>query len=130
MLGSIFKISWNTAIANSKLDSYEREKREIGDKYFYLIEKAKQKDEKAFNTLLNTYWSDVFRFQLSKASNEDEAEDITIKTFSKAFDKIHLYNSRYNFKTWLISISKNIFLFDYYNRYENMTLEIFSGDIL
>ncbi len=75
-----------------------------------LIEKAKNKDEKAFNTLLNTYWSDVFRFQLSKSSNDDEAEDITIKTFSKAFDKIHLYNSNYNFKTWLISISKNIFL--------------------
>jgi RNA polymerase sigma-70 factor (ECF subfamily) len=75
-----------------------------------LIEKARKKDEKAFNTLLNTYWSDVFRFQLSKAENEDEAEDITIKTFSKAFDKIHLYNERYNFKTWLISISKNIFL--------------------
>lgn len=75
-----------------------------------LIEKAKEKDEKAFNTLLNTYWSDIYRFQFSKTENEDEAEDITIKTFSKAFDKIHLYNNRYNFKTWLISISKNIFL--------------------
>lgn len=75
-----------------------------------LIEKARNKDQKAFNTLLNTYWSDIFRFQLSKSDNEDEAEDITIKTFSKAFDKIHLYNDRYNFKTWLISISKNIFL--------------------
>ncbi len=75
-----------------------------------LIEKARKKDQKAFNTLLNTYWSDVYRFQLSKTDDEDEAEDITIKTFSKAFDKIHLYNERYNFKTWLISISKNIFL--------------------
>lgn len=75
-----------------------------------LIEKARLKDQKAFNALLNTYWSDVFRFQLSKAENEDEAEDITIKTFSKAFDKIHLYNERYNFKTWLISISNNLFL--------------------
>ncbi|NLP57965.1 sigma-70 family RNA polymerase sigma factor [Lutibacter sp. B1] len=75
-----------------------------------LIEKAKQKDQKAFNALLNRYWSDVYRFQLSKSDDEDEAEDITIKTFSKAFDKIHLYNERYNFKTWLISISKNIFL--------------------
>ena len=70
------------------------------------IEKAKQKDEKAFNTLLNTYWSDVYRFQFSKTDNENEAEDITIKTFSRAFEKIHLYNERYNFKTWLISISK------------------------
>ncbi len=75
-----------------------------------LIEKARKKDQKAFNTLLNTYWSDVYRFQLSKTEDEDEAEDITIQTFSKAFDKINLYNESYNFKTWLISISKNIFL--------------------
>ncbi|SDX32053.1 RNA polymerase sigma-70 factor, ECF subfamily [Lutibacter oricola] len=75
-----------------------------------LIKKARSKDQKAFNALLNTYWSDVFRFQFSKTDDEDEAEDITIKTFSKAFDKIHLYNDKYNFKTWLISISKNIFL--------------------
>lgn len=75
-----------------------------------LITKAKEKDQKAFNALLNTYWSDIYRFQLSKTKDEDEAEDITIKTFSKAFNKIHLYNNKYNFKTWLISISKNIFL--------------------
>lgn len=75
-----------------------------------LIEKARKKDQKAFNSLLNRYWSDVYRFQFSKTGDEDEAEDITIKTFSKAFDKIHLYNDKYNFKTWLISISKNIFL--------------------
>ena len=75
-----------------------------------LIEKAKKKNEKAFKVLLNTYWSDVYRFQMSKTENEDEAEDITIKTFARAFDKIHLYNKSYNFKTWLISISKNIFI--------------------
>jgi len=46
-----------------------------------LIEKARNKDQKAFNTLLNTYWSDVYRFQLSKTEDEDEAEDITIQTF-------------------------------------------------
>jgi RNA polymerase sigma-70 factor (ECF subfamily) len=88
-----------------------------------LIEKAKQKDQKAFNTLLNTYWSDVYRFQFSKTEFEDEAEDITIKTFSKAFDKIHLYNSNYNFKTWLISISKNIFL-DHLRKQRTETISI------
>jgi len=88
-----------------------------------LVEKAKEKNQQAFNTLLNTYWSDVYRFQISKAENEDEAEDITIKTFSKAFDKIHLYNKRYNFKTWLISISKNIFL-DHLRKQRNDTISI------
>lgn len=88
-----------------------------------LIEKARKKDQKAFNTLLNTYWSDVYRFQFLKTENEDEAEDITIKTFSKAFDKIHLYNERYNFKTWLISISKNIFL-DHLRKQRTETISI------
>jgi len=88
-----------------------------------LIEKARKKDQKAFNTLLNTYWSDVYRFQFSKTEDEDEAEDITIKTFSKAFDKIHLYNERYNFKTWLISISKNIFL-DHVRKQRTDTISI------
>lgn len=88
-----------------------------------LIEKARNKDQKAFNTLLNTYWSDVYRFQLSKTEDEDEAEDITIQTFSKAFDKINLYNESYNFKTWLISISKNIFL-DHLRKQRTETISI------
>ena len=88
-----------------------------------LIEKARKKDQKAFYTLLNTYWSDVYRFQFLKTGDEDEAEDITIKTFSKAFDKIDLYNERYNFKTWLISISKNIFL-DHLRKQRTETISI------
>ena len=31
-----------------------------------------------------------------------------MKTFSKAFDKIDTYDESYEFKTWLITISKNI----------------------
>ena len=88
-----------------------------------LIEKARKKDQKAFNTLLNTYWSNVYRFQFLKTENEDEAEDITIKTFAKAFNKINLYNERYNFKTWLISISKNIFL-DHIRKQRTETISI------
>lgn len=75
-----------------------------------IVEEARKGTESAFKKLLNTYWSDVYRFQFAKTNNENEAEDITIKTFAKAFDKISLYNDNYNFKTWLISISKNIFI--------------------
>ncbi len=88
-----------------------------------LIEKARKKDQKAFNTLLNTYWSDVYRFQFLKTENEDEAEDITIKTFAKAFVKITYYTYRDNCKTWLISISKNIFL-DHLRKIRTETISI------
>lgn len=72
------------------------------------IEKAKQNDQMAFNYLLDRFWNDVYGFQLKRTENENDAEDITIQTFSKAFDKIATYKKEYEFKTWLITISKNI----------------------
>ena len=72
------------------------------------ISKAKKNDQIAFNFLLDTFWNDVYAFQLRRTQNENDAEDITIQTFSKAFDKINTYNDDYKFNTWLITISKNI----------------------
>lgn len=72
------------------------------------IRKAKMNDQIAFNFLLDTFWNDVYAFQLKRTENENDAEDITIQTFSKAFDKIGTYKEDYKFKTWLITISKNI----------------------
>ena len=72
------------------------------------IEKAKNNDQKAFSFLLDTFWDDVYGFQLKRIENENDAEDITIQTFSRAFDKIDTFNPEYKFKTWLITISKNI----------------------
>ena len=72
------------------------------------IQKAKLGDQVAFNFLLNSFWNDVYGFQLKRIHNENDAEDITIQTFSKAFDKINTYDENYKFKTWLITISKNV----------------------
>ena len=52
------------------------------------IEKAKKGDQAAFTFLLNFYWSEVYSFMLKRTENETNAEDITIETFAKAFDKI------------------------------------------
>jgi len=72
------------------------------------IDKAKAGSQIAFSALLDTFWNDVYGFQLKRTENENDAEDITIQTFSKAFDKLNTYKSEFEFKTWLISISKNI----------------------
>lgn len=72
------------------------------------IEKAKEGKQSAYNFLLNTFWNEVYKFQLQRTKDEYEAEEITIQTFSKAFDKIHTYKEQYKFNTWLITISKNI----------------------
>jgi RNA polymerase sigma-70 factor (ECF subfamily) len=72
------------------------------------IDLAKKGSQIAFNFLLDNFWNEVYAFQLKRVKNEYEAEDITIETFSKAFDKIDTYNDKYVFRTWLITISKNI----------------------
>ncbi|QIE60487.1 sigma-70 family RNA polymerase sigma factor [Rasiella rasia] len=72
------------------------------------VEKAKKGKQGAFSFLLHQYWNEVYGFQLKRVRNEYEAEDITIETFSKAFDKIDTFDSKYTFSTWLITISKNI----------------------
>lgn len=72
------------------------------------IQLAKSNHQLAFNYLLDTFWNDVYGFQLQRTQNENDAEDITIQTFSRAFDNLSSYNETYNFKTWLITISKNL----------------------
>ncbi len=72
------------------------------------IKKAKKGNQSAFNFLLDHFWNLVYGFQLKRINNEYDAEDITIETFAKAFDKIETFDEAYAFGTWLIAISKNI----------------------
>lgn len=72
------------------------------------IKEAKKGNQAAFNFLLDKFWNDVYGFQLKKTRNEYEAEDISIQTFSKAFNKIETFDENYSFSTWLIAISKNL----------------------
>ena len=66
-----------------------------------------KKELPSFDNLLNSNWDYVYNYLFKKTSSEYISEEITIQSFSKAFNKIHTYNPKYNFKTWLISIAKN-----------------------
>lgn len=87
------------------------------------ITKAKDGNQSAFKFLLDFFWSDVFNYQLKRTKSENEAEDITIQTFSKAFDKINTYNDAYVFKTWLITISKNIHIDELRKKKNSLSIE-------
>ncbi|WP_203257877.1 RNA polymerase sigma factor [Hyunsoonleella ulvae] len=91
------------------------------------ISRAKNNDQKAFNYLLDLYWDAVYGFQLKRVKNENDAEDITIQTFSRAFDKIDTFNEQYKFKTWLITISKNIHI-DLVRKEKNSIERVISKD--
>jgi len=90
------------------------------------IKRAKSNDQKAFNFLLHLYWDDVYGFQLKRIQNENDAEDVTIQTFSRAFDRIETFDENYTFKTWLITISKNIHI-DLLRKEKNSISQIISN---
>ncbi len=94
-----------------------------------IIELAQTDNQKAFSVLFDNYWNPLFNFQLKKTKNEEKAEDITIRTFAKAFDKIKTYNSEYEFKTWLFTISKNIQIDDLRKKKKNKTIELSNNNI-
>lgn len=82
---------------------------EITKEDIYLeIQKAKNGKQSAFSFLLDYFWNEVYGFQMKRVKDEYEAEDITIETFAKAFDKIETFDENYTFGTWIITISKNI----------------------
>lgn len=92
------------------------------------IEKAKNGDQTAFTFLLDTYWNEIYRFMLKRTENEANAEDITIETFSKAFDKLASYNPEFQFNTWLITIAKNVHIDLLRKKKSSLFIEITDDD--
>ncbi|MGB0776636.1 MAG: RNA polymerase sigma factor [Flavobacteriaceae bacterium] len=71
---------------------------------------AKQGKQTAFNYLLERFWTETYKFLLAKTKNENEAEDLTIKAFSKAFDHIETYKDKFTFKSWILTIARNLYI--------------------
>ena len=92
------------------------------------IDNAKNGDQVAFTFLLDRYWNEVYGFMLKRTENETDSEDITIETFSKAFDKIATYNPEYQFNTWLIAIAKNVHIDMLRKKKTSLFVEISDND--
>ena len=73
-----------------------------------LVYAAKQEDQHAFRQLLDLHWNDLYGFLIKRTENENDAEDLCLQAFSKAFDKIDTYDDDFTFSTWLTSIAKNL----------------------
>jgi len=87
------------------------------------IKEAIAGKQSAYKYLLDKYWDDVYRFQKSRINNQNDAEDISIQTFAKAFDNLKQYNPKYSFKNWLLMISKQVYI-DYQRKKKHNLVSI------
>lgn len=72
-----------------------------------LVEKAKGGDQAAFNKLMSRYRESIFFMVLKMVHNRDDAEDLTMEAFGKAFNSIGNYSADFAFSTWLFKIATN-----------------------
>ena len=75
---------------------------------FDFVCRAIQKnDQSAYSALMARYKDAVFHTMLKMVRNRDDADDLTMEAFAKAFNKLHTYTPTYAFSTWLFKIATN-----------------------
>ncbi|GIV37605.1 MAG: ECF RNA polymerase sigma factor SigW [Cyclobacteriaceae bacterium] len=94
---------------------------------FRLIDRAVQdNDEKAYARLMQRYKRPVYHMILKMVRNVDDAEDLTIESFAKAFKSLHKFKKDFTFSTWLFRIATNNTI-DFIRRKKLNTLSISSA---
>jgi RNA polymerase sigma factor (sigma-70 family) len=87
------------------------ENENLSDKGLYdykLVKRALEDgDQKAYAELMGRYRDSVYYMLLKMVNNKDDAEDLTVEAFGKAFKRLSQYTPNFAFSTWLFRIATN-----------------------
>jgi RNA polymerase sigma-70 factor (ECF subfamily) len=74
---------------------------------FHLVVRARQGEQKAYADLMQRYKDSIYFMALKMVNNKEDAMDLTIETFAKAFEKLDKYQPDFAFSTWLFRVATN-----------------------
>ena len=113
-----------------QLQVIEEEIQHLSDKAvkdYRLVKKAVDEgDQKAYAELMARYKDSIYYMLLKMVNNRDDAEDLTIEAFGKAFRNIKQYTPDYAFSTWLFKIATNNCI-DFIRKKRKMLMSIDRG---
>ena len=75
--------------------------------YNLIIRATEEKDQQAFSELMDKYKDPIYFMLLKMVNNNDDAEDLTLEAFGKAFNRLNQYTPNFAFSTWLFKIATN-----------------------
>ena len=78
-----------------------------GKKDLAFVQAAIKGDQSAYAALMERYRESIYYMMLKMVSNTDDADDLTIEAFGKAFNRLEQYSPNYAFSTWLYKIASN-----------------------
>ena len=75
---------------------------------FELVKAALERGEQnAYAELMRNYRDTLYFMMLKMTNNPEDADDLTIEAFGKAFKNLQQYTPDYAFSTWLFRIASN-----------------------
>jgi RNA polymerase sigma-70 factor (ECF subfamily) len=75
---------------------------------YELVKAALEKKQQgAYAELMRNYRDTLYFMMLKMTNNPQDAEDLTIEAFGKAFKNLGQYTPQYAFSTWLFKIASN-----------------------
>ena len=90
---------------------------------YKLVQQAIKGDQKAYASLMERYRDSIYFLLLKMVNNKDDADDLTIEAFGKAFKNLNQYTPNFAFSTWLFKIASNNCI-DFIRRKKKRTLSI------
>jgi len=74
---------------------------------FQLVQKALDGNQRAYADLMHRYKDAIYFMALKMVNNKEDAMDLTVETFGKAFEKLEKYQPSHAFSTWLFRVATN-----------------------
>ncbi len=97
---------------------------EKGLRDYKLVKRAVEEgDQKAYAELMKHYRDSLYFMMLKMTNNSQDADDLTIEAFGKAFKYLNQYTPDYAFSTWLFKIASNNCI-DFIRRKKKRTLSM------
>ena len=72
-----------------------------------LVNQARDGVQTAFGELMDRYRESIYFMMYKMVKNQDDADDLTIEAFGKAFSRLDQYSPSFAFSTWLFKIASN-----------------------
>ncbi|WP_343748076.1 sigma-70 family RNA polymerase sigma factor [Fluviicola sp.] len=72
-----------------------------------LVDQARNGDQSAYAQLMDRYRESIYFMMMKMVRNTDDADDLTIEAFGKAFSRLDQYSPSFAFSTWLFKIASN-----------------------
>jgi RNA polymerase sigma-70 factor (ECF subfamily) len=82
----------------------------MSDRIERLCGQARSGDDAAASELVTAFYEKVFAYFRRLSGNDDEAADLTQKTFFKAWVSLASYEGRSSFSTWLHGIAHHVYV--------------------